>query len=284
MKTALIVLLAVLSLQARAEDSIASAVPVASVSAVPPVAPAAVAPIAEVATASAVVVPPPYKVTKGMAGLFAHAFNPVFKEPGKKVFIEFVSPKMPKDTNDEKIKQAVAELSNTVDMLNGEARKVLAKGGISVVENKADADIAFEIVAAQLSYGHNITAHPIIVPYLGIASTTDWDDLQHKMKLQKPGATPGLDAGIFFGPVMALLSGMTRAVADHHSDDLVEDTSPVDQSMLLVVEMYIKKNGEFKMEQRDWPSVSLEKPSSYIYAKPDQLFADAVECIISCTR
>lgn len=37
MKTALIVLLAVLSLQARAEDSIASAVPVASVSAVPPV-------------------------------------------------------------------------------------------------------------------------------------------------------------------------------------------------------------------------------------------------------
>jgi len=253
-----------LSLSAFADDSSSNVVPVA--------------------TASVVAVTPQYKATKYIAGLFGSTFNPVFKEPGKKVFIEFVSPKMPRDTNDEKIKQAIAEISKTVDMLSGEARKVLVKGGISVVENKADADVAFEIVAAQLSYGHDITAHPIIVPYLGIAATTDWDDLQRKMKLQKPGARPGLDASIFFGPAMALLSGVTRAVTDQHSDDLVEDTSPVDQRMLVVVEMYIKKNGEFRKEQRDWPSAQLEKPSSYIYAKPDQLFADAVECIISCTR
>ncbi|WP_435626385.1 hypothetical protein [Candidatus Ferrigenium straubiae] len=259
-----------LSLSAFADESSSGAV-------------SAVVPIAEVGSASGMSEPPQYKVSKNIVGLFGSTFNPVFKEPGKKVFIEFVSPKMPRDSTDEKIKQAVIEVSNAVDMLSGEARKVLAKGGITVIEDKADADIAFEIVAAQLHYGHD-HAHPIIVPYLGIAATTDWDDLQRKMKLQKPGARAGLDAGIFFGPAMALLSGVTRAVADQHSDDLVEDTSPVEQGMLLVVEMYIKKNGEFKREQRDWPRAQLEKPSTYIYAKPDQLFADAVECIISCTR
>lgn len=268
------------SLNVLADDSVRpSSGPVSSTSEV-----ATASAVAEADTLETTAVPPPYMVTKGMAGLFAHTFNPVFKEPGKKVFIEFVALRTPKNMDDEKIKQAFIELSKTEDMLSGEARKVLANDGINVVENKADADVVFEIVAAQFSYGHNLTAHPIIVPYLGIASTTDWDDLQHKMKLQKSGVRLGLDTGVFYGPAVALLSGMARAVADHHSDDLVEDTSPVNQSMLLIVEMYIKKNGEFKKEQRDWPSVSLKKPSSYIYVKPDQLFADAVECIFSCTE
>jgi hypothetical protein len=223
-------------------------------------------------------------VIKWIGGLFAHTFNPVYKESGKKVFIEFDVLTTPKNMDDEKIKQAFIELTKTEDMLSGVARRVLANDGINVVENKAEADVFFKIVGAQLSYGHDITSHPIIVPYLGIASTTDWDDLQHKMTLQKPGATAGLDTDILFGPVVALLSGITRAVADHHSDNLAEDTSPVDQRMLLIVEMYIKKDGEFKKEQRDWPAVQLKKPSSYIYAKPDQLFADAVECIFSCIK
>lgn len=249
-------------------------------------------PVSGVATASAVAVadtqktstaPPPYQIHKYIGGLFAHSFNPIFKEPGKKVFIEFVNPRLPKDTDDEKTRQAIIELTKTVDMLSGEARQVLAKDRINLVENKAGADVVFQIVGAQISYGHNMQ-HPITVPYLGIASTTDWDALQHKMKLQKPGATPGVDAGIFFGPVVSLFSGMARAVADHHSDDLVEDTSPIEQRMLLVVEMYIKKNGEFKMEQREWPAVQLKKPSSYLYVKPDQLFSDAVECIYSCRK
>ena len=204
------------------------------------------------------------------------------------MFIEFVGPKI-KDTADEKLKQAFAELSKTVDMLSGEARKVLIKDGINIVENKADADVAFEIIAASINYGHDMM-HPIIVPYLMIASTTDWDDLQHKMKLQKTAARPGLDAGALYapilGPLVPLLSGAVRAVSDSHSDNLVEDTSPFHQTMFLLVEMYIKKNGEFKKEQADKPAVMLNKDSlsNYVYAKPDQFFADAVDCIVSCVK
>jgi hypothetical protein len=270
MKILLMVLLAGFAMNALADDSIVSGMAAAST-------------VSVADTPKTSTVPPPYKAKKYIGGLFAHTFNPVFKESGKKVFIELVGPKA-KDTDDEKIKQAVAELSRTVGMLSEEARKVLARDGINVVENKADADVAFEIVAAHFRYGHDITKHPIIVPYLGIASTDDWDDLQHKMKLQKPGAIPGIDAGAFHGPVVALITGGVRAVADHHSDDLIEDPSPVNQRLALVVEMYIKKNGEFAMEQRDWPAAQPENPSSYIYVKPDQLFADAVECIFSCIQ
>jgi hypothetical protein len=168
--------------------------------------------------------------------------------------------------------------------MSDEAKKIFVQNGFEVVDEPSVDDVQIILIEdAQFSFKKG-SSNWVSRDYNGLvtSNTNDADAVQKMLEGLRPPISLGIDAGAFYGNTVAAISGATRGALENR--DFKKKIIPFDQAMTLKVSVKkLTADGKTMTIKTIKPNVNTAEGSHFLVGT-NELFAAAIDCLITCTK
>jgi len=167
-------------------------------------------------------------------------------------------------------------------ILTAKARAVFEQNGFKVTSDRDSADVVILFDGVRFDYWRD-GEDKIIFPYASLVYEPDQVRLQQVLRQQKPGFQLRGDASAIFGSSgVAGVGGILETLVKR-SEVFVDKTGPYNQRVGIWATIYVKDHGK-SVETQKITAWSICRDGNVFHIKPDELYATAVDCLITCTK
>lgn len=166
-------------------------------------------------------------------------------------------------------------------IMSDKARDIFIEVGYDVVNEPAGDDVQIiSIDGARFNFRRG-NANWVDLDYgrLAESSAQDPEGVKKYLEGLQPPPTIGIDAGVFYGATVSLLTGAARGALTN--SDARNKSIPFDQAMTLIVNVG-KLDASGKLVVTRTIKANVDTSASRFLTAPGELFAEAVGCMITC--